>query len=775
MKSLRKICAVCALCIATTIIPPSASAGSYSDVYEYDSYYTAVNRLADLGIVSGYDDGTFHGDWSITRAEFAKLIVCAMDAESEARASGISSKFYDVEQGNWAVPYIAYVSSKGIVSGYPDGSFGAGNTITYAEALTILGRILGYTEETIGAYWPTNYIEAAASLGLTDGLNVQPYAPINRAVAAVIIDRALFTKMSKSGVGGGKILFESYGYTAVEDVVVLATGGDDKSLYSDEVRLNNNSVYTSTMRSALSVGDILKYVIINEDGEIVCVKRYNENGETSEKTKYTVLEDCYIIASAAEDKTLGNMEIKTSKGTFTVSDSSVLEKVGETGTLVLDKNNKVISASTVEVEPALASRDYTGSETTLEGTTINYTNLIVYRDGKAASVSDIKKNDVVYYNTRSNTMDVYTKKVTGIYYDASPSKAYVSEVTVGGKSYVIGSDSALSRLDASSGAFEIGDKVTLLLGKNDKVVYAVELSDFDFFEYGVVTGSGQKVAESGVNEGSSETYVKIYMTDGEEYEYTADKDYKDYVGKLVRITYTGGKVSLNTVNTSSSSKTYGKIDKSKRTLGGKSVLKDVKIIQKLSGDGEAVRLETLNFDTLEEEEIPEAKVIATVSANSFGDVGIMYVEGIGSSYSYGVMKKTAVQTAFDVEAEKNVPTSYTYTIYGENGESSFTSQTNFAINAENGIGYRTYADGSVSSIISLYKLASAGAADAVEGSRIKVNDVVYKMSSDVRIVDISESKYKVVSIDELAEAKTKSIKIYSDTKEGTVRVVTITR
>lgn len=775
MKSLRKICAVCALCIATSLLPQTVSANSYADVYEYDSYYTAVNRLSDLGIVSGYDDGLFHGDRPITRAEFAKLIVCAMDAESEARASGISSKFYDVPQGNWAVPYIAYVASKGIVSGYPDGSFGPANTITYAEALTILGRILGYTEESIGAYWPTNYIEAAASLGLTKDLNVQPYAPINRAVAAVVIDRALFTKMSKASGAGSSILFEAYGYSAVEDVVVLATGSDDKTLYSDEVRLNNNNVYTSLMRSSLTVGDILKYAIINEDGEIVCVKRYNEDGASSEKTKYTVLEDCYIIASAKEDKTLGSMEIKTSKGTFTVSNSDVLDKVGETGTLVIDKNNKVISASTVEVEPMLASHDYSANEATAEGTTINHSGLVVYRDGKAASVSDIKKNDVIYYNTQSNTMEVYTKKVTGIYYDASPSKAYVSEVTVGGKSYVIGSDSALSRLDASNGAFEIGDKVTLLLGKNDKVVFAVELSDFDFFEYGVVTQSGQKVADAGENEGSSETYVRIYMPDGEEYEYTADKDYKDYVGKLVRLTYSNAKVSLNTVNTSSNAKNYGAIDKSKRTLGGKSVLKDVKIIQKLSSDDETLRLETLNFDTLEEDELPESKVIASVSANSFGDIGILYVEGIGSTYSYGVMKHTKTETTFDIESNKNVPYRYTYTIYGENGESKYTTESNFNISAESGIGYRILSDGSVSNIMSLYKIASSSGADAVEGSRIKINDVVYKMSSNVSIVDITNDTYKVVSIDELASAKTKSIKLYSDTKNGTVRVVTITR
>lgn len=752
---------LCAVSIATAIIPQSALANTFPDVYEYDSYYTSVNRLSDLGIISGYDDGNFHPDNAITRAEFSKLIVCAMDAENEAR--GISSKFYDVPQGNWAIPYISYVASKGIVSGYPDGSFGASNTITYAEALTILGKMLGYTEESIGAYWPANYIQAAENIGLTKDLNVDAYAPINRAVASIILDRALFTRMSKSNDGKTPLLFENYGYTAVEDVVVLATGSDDTSLYSDEVKLNNNSVYSLAMRSSLAVGDILKYAIINKDGEIVCVKRYNEDGGSSEKNKYTVLEDCYIIASAAEDKTLAQMEIKTSKGTFTVSSTDILDKVGETGTLVLDKNNKVISASTVEVEPMLASHDYTDGEQILEGTPINYTNLVVYRNGKAASVADIKKNDVIYYNTKSNTIDVYSKKVTGIYYDASPSKAYVSEVTVGGKSYVIGSDSAAHRLDASSGAFDIGDKVTLLLGKNDKVIYAVELSDFDFFEYGVVTACGQKIAESGVNEGSSETYVKIYMTDGEEYEYTADRDYTSYIGKLVRITYADGKASLNTVSTTVNAKAYGKLDMSKRTLGGKNVLKDVKIIQKLSKDDDMLKLETLNFDTLEVDEIPEANVIASVSANAFGDIGILYVQGIGSSYSYGIIKSRT-----DSET-------YAYTVYNSEGERTYTSEAKYNVEAGTGIGFRVLSNGTISDVKALYKLASASSIDAVEGSRIKIDGTVYRMATDVQIVDVTDSKYKIVSIDELADSKVKNVKIYSETKEGTVQVVSIVR
>lgn len=559
MKKIKKVF------ILLFIIILSATFGypvlaEYTDIYPNDICYNSVNRLQDLGIISGYEDGTFRASQNVTRAEFSKIIVCAMDAEDDAKALSFSSRFHDVEKGHWAIPYISYISSKDIISGYPDGSFGPSKTITYAEALTIIGRILGYTEENIGAYWPNNYIEAAKSIGITDGLDFDPYQELNRAFASILIDRALFSKVSIAG--GDKILLESLGFVAIEDAVVLSTGADDRTLFDDEIQLNDNTIYTSIMQSRVKSGEILKYAVINKDNEIVCVKRYNEDGTNTDKTKYTVLEDCYIIASAKEDSTLSQMEIKTSKGTFTVTDSDILNKVGEVGTLVLDKNNRVVSASTLDIKPVMASHNYSNADTNMEGISINYENLTVYRDGKASSVSEIKKNDVVYYNTRINTMDVYTKKITGIYREALPSKAYVSEVTVAGKKYTIGEDAATKKLDTSAGAFEIGEKVTLLLGKNDEVVFAVELSEFNYHDYGVLIESGQKIAESGENKGSSEFYAKIFMPDGEIYEHETNKDYKDYLGKLVGITYANKKALLTNVGKVNG--LYGQVDKTNR-------------------------------------------------------------------------------------------------------------------------------------------------------------------------------------------------------------------
>lgn len=767
MKRLRTACILVVICILSGITPNVFA--EYADVYTYDSYYNSVNRLQDLGIISGYEDGLFHGDRYITRAEFAKVIVCAMDAENEAKTYGISSKFYDVPQGNWAVPYIAYVASKGIVSGYPDGSFGPSNTLTYAEALTIIGRMMGYTEDTIGAYWPTNYIEMASGIGITDGLPIDANAPINRAVTSIIIDRALFTKISKSSVSSSNmktpILIESLGYTVLEDVAVLTNGAEDKTLDSTDVKLSDNNVYNSKMNTLPTVGEYFQYVVIDDNDNIVCVKSYTEDDATSEKNKYKVIKDCYIIATSAEDKTLSAMQIKTNKGTFTVLNSEILDKVGESGTLLLDKDNKVVSASTTSVTPVLASHDYSSSDTSIEGIAINYTNLTIYRDGKSASISDIKKNDVVYYNTIVNIMDVYSKKVTGIYYDAKPSKAYVTEVTIGGKDYVIGEESATKVLDASAGSFEIGEKVTLLLGKNDEVAFAVELADFNYSDFGIVTESGQKVAESGENEGSSETYVKIFMTDGEIYEYTADKNYKDYKGKLVRISYSENQVSLNLVSTAS--KTYGKIDKSARTIGGKTAMKDIKIIQRISGENESnLELEILNFDILETSALTSDNVIASVSANNFGDLAVLYVTGIENSLSYGIVKSYNIGEMGS-----------TYKIYNSNGLKTYSSEGNYSLTSGSGVSFRELSNGTISEVKSLYKLKTASSIDAIEETRIMLNNEIFQMSTNVQIVDMTnKDNYRTISIDELSSKKCSSVTIYSDKSDnsiGEVKVIAV--
>ena len=198
-------------------ILPSALA-DYTDVPENSEVYDAVNLLSDMKIVSGYTDGSFKPYKTLSRAEFAKLIVMIYDKQNDVQFNSLISGFKDVAQGAWYVGYVNYISQNGIINGYADGTFGPDKAITYAEAVTILCRILGYKEESVGYYWPNNYLSQAASMGLSNGFTFGSNEPITRGAAAVLIERILFMNVpgSAAAATGGKDLklIEYLGYTA---------------------------------------------------------------------------------------------------------------------------------------------------------------------------------------------------------------------------------------------------------------------------------------------------------------------------------------------------------------------------------------------------------------------------------------------------------------------------------------------------------------------------------------------------------------------------------
>lgn len=109
---------------------------SFTDVSRGDWYNTAVSTMASLGILDGYSDGTFRPNEPITRAEFA-AIAARFD---ESALSGIAS-FSDLS-GHWAAEEIGRAYQNGWVTGYSDGTFRPDQSITRAEAVTLINRVL---------------------------------------------------------------------------------------------------------------------------------------------------------------------------------------------------------------------------------------------------------------------------------------------------------------------------------------------------------------------------------------------------------------------------------------------------------------------------------------------------------------------------------------------------------------------------------------------------------------------------------------------------------
>lgn len=110
---------------------------SFSDVSAGDWYYQSVTLLSSLGILNGYEDGTFRPNQTITRAEFV-TILSSFFAPVEGTA-----RFQDVPATHWALKNISSANARGWINGYDDGTFRPDKTITRAEAVTVMNAVLG--------------------------------------------------------------------------------------------------------------------------------------------------------------------------------------------------------------------------------------------------------------------------------------------------------------------------------------------------------------------------------------------------------------------------------------------------------------------------------------------------------------------------------------------------------------------------------------------------------------------------------------------------------
>ncbi|WP_445667819.1 S-layer homology domain-containing protein [Paenibacillus sp. FSL H8-0122] len=172
---------------------------------------STIATAVKLQIISGYADGSFRPDAPVTRAEFSAMIARSFGLGTTSAAS----KFGDTAS-NWAAGYIGVLADKGIVTGYSDGSFKPGATITRAEMVTIIGRVLDLGvlqtgtpvsfKDVSSSYWAADAIRQAASANLVKGISASAFAPKNqatRAEAVAVIIRAMESDSSVKALIAG--------------------------------------------------------------------------------------------------------------------------------------------------------------------------------------------------------------------------------------------------------------------------------------------------------------------------------------------------------------------------------------------------------------------------------------------------------------------------------------------------------------------------------------------------------------------------------------------
>ena len=203
-----------------TVPAGAAAVTKFSDVS--DSYTaTAVESLRLMGVLDGYGDGTFRPDTVLNRAQFCKMAVYAMDGSGELGRYSTVTIFPDVKPSHWASAYINMAARKGIISGFADGKFKPGQTVTAGQAVTILMRGLGYKDEDMGGVWPQSYMAEAQTNGLLKSTGItSAYARLTRAQAA-----KLFLNLFEAKRGKSETLLFNYNVGKDEVYLTAVDGG----------------------------------------------------------------------------------------------------------------------------------------------------------------------------------------------------------------------------------------------------------------------------------------------------------------------------------------------------------------------------------------------------------------------------------------------------------------------------------------------------------------------------------------------------------------------
>ena len=114
---------------------------TFSDVTLGTDLGNAIYKLVEKGVVVGYPDGTFKPDNNLTRAELTKMINLVF-GYTESDATG----FNDVTDADWFKPYVLVAKKAGYIKGFEDGSFRGNQNLTREQACAIVSRCANLKE-----------------------------------------------------------------------------------------------------------------------------------------------------------------------------------------------------------------------------------------------------------------------------------------------------------------------------------------------------------------------------------------------------------------------------------------------------------------------------------------------------------------------------------------------------------------------------------------------------------------------------------------------------
>lgn len=722
--------------------------------------------LSELKIMQGDPDGNMRYDDLVSRAECTKIAVASSTFRDSVATGSKTSPFSDVTYTHWAAPYVTVGVKNGLCKGYLDATFRPNNTVLYEEAATMFLRVLGYTDEDFGASWPDGQVGIARNIGILDNIDKSIGEALTRRDVATMAYNTLNTRQKNSQ----SVLLSNFNRTIVDDVVLISTTKEDANV-------PEGKIYTSA--GTYNIADTLDTSKIGRRGSLVLrggdtVVSFIPEGSISTGT------DVRMVYS-----TLGNGIVTYKNGAFSqidvtsstvfYQDSAKVSANAALSSLEMGDVLRISYKSNGEIDYIMCTKGSTQGPVTVTSSTwytsfgADASSITVMRDGVKSSVSDVNTNDIAYYLSELDIALVYSKKVTGIYEDAAPNKDTPTSITVSGVTYNIEGVGAFTKL-SSSGSFNFGDTVTLLLGKSGDVADVLTQGQLSDKVYGFLTEAGTKqTTVSGIS--VTKPYVKVILPSGEACEYITNKDYSDSLNRAVSVTLKDGTATVSSYTATSNASGKFTWTNNTKKLGNTPVATDVEIIEVSTTASYETAVTAKVFpQRLNGITLPASNILYS-STNSSGEVdALILCDTTGDMHTYGI-----ITSAKSSSSQMSVSGSYEY-IAGGNISSLNTQNKAFSVSTGQAVKIVTADGRSVTSISALTK-ATSGKITQISGSEITVNSKSYVMSDKVQIYIKKSNEYTMITIDELEEMRSDySAAIYHDrpsTSGGRVRIIVL--
>lgn len=564
---------ITALLAAMLIVFMNTAAGakSFTDVNDTTQYKNDIITLTTIGLINGYADGTFRSENNITRGEFTSIMVRALAMEDHQKSEP-TGLFTDID-GHFARFNIKTAYEMGIINGFDDGTFRPDDNVTYEQAVKMVVCTLGYTESAVayGGY-PAGYLNIAGQLGLTSGITALNGEPATRGVIVRLVNNALNVTMQKPVlnydgtyryIATDETLLKTY--LKIERIKVLVTGvgsfvieGSDSDLKSYEMRAENMSgnktlildfsaLYKDHNEPRKYLGHTIYvfYKDLDDDefyndeliaiddqteksSEVMLISRQIEEyddvnhtleykPEGSDKTK-TVKLNAETVTVSYNGKIAApteKVELKTDTFTMKKAISHLLdpddenflngeiklvdsEDDGEID-VVFITNYKAMVANAVpsSTDYRLTNKLVTGDSLILDPDDDNYKITIERNGSSVAAATGIRANDVVLYAQSTDgeyiTVNVTAKPVTG---EIAEIDSEEDTITVSGKVYYISEDCRKYVEDAEK--LKVGAQGTFYIDCYDNIYYLTISSTSAAMSYGYIINSSDNV-ENGTN------------------------------------------------------------------------------------------------------------------------------------------------------------------------------------------------------------------------------------------------------------------------------------